>query len=47
MFRFFYPQYGENLSIFMVEEQKQVNEKWIIQRRQSLIKKGNSVGLRL
>lgn len=31
----------------MVEEQKQVKEKLIIQRRQSLIKKGKSIGLRI
>ena len=31
----------------MVEEQKQVKEKLIIQRRQSFIKKGNSIGLRI
>lgn len=47
MFRYFLPQYGENLNIFMVGEQKQVKEKLTMQRSQSLAQKGNSVGSRI
>ena len=32
MFRYLPPKYGENLNIFMVEEQKQVKEKLTVQR---------------